>query len=143
VVVIHHAIPAAAFRFYKWHTTPSPECPDCHASQEDLSHYIFLCPAKKDACIQLLYKYTNKVDWLDQELENLLKPSRPDFQTLIQKRYLIKVHQLVASGLQGVWTYFIKIFLEELFLPSQTIYSIMSSSTKRYISNKAYLTLKK
>lgn len=77
---IHHAIPTAAFRFYKWHTAPSPECPNCHTPQEDLSHYIFLCPAKRakrDAWTQILHEYTHKVDWSDQELENLLKPSCP------------------------------------------------------------------
>jgi hypothetical protein len=140
---IHHAIPTAAFRFYKWHTAPSPECPDCHAPQEDLSHYIFLCPAKRDAWTQILYEYTDKVDWSDQELGNLLKPSCPGLQILIQNRHAIKAHQLVASGLQGIWTYFVKAFLEDLFLPSHIIYNIMSSSAKRYISNNAYLTLKK
>lgn len=54
--------------------------------------------------------------------------------TLIQIRHLIKAHQLVASGLQGIWTYSIKAFLEEFFLPSNALFNIMSTSAKRYIS---------
>ena len=82
---IHHAIPTAAFRFDKWRSAPSPECPDCHAPREDLPHYIFLCPTKRDAWTRILYEYTSKLDWSDQELQNLLKPSCPGLQTLIQK----------------------------------------------------------
>ena len=140
---IHHAIPCAAFRFDKWHTTPTPECPDCHAPQEDLPHYIFLCPTKRDAWTRILYEYTSKLDWSDQDLENLLKPSCPGLQKLIQKPYLIKAHQLVASGLQGIWTYSIKAFLENIFLSSNALYKIMANSAIRYNSNNVYLTLKK
>lgn len=86
---IHHAISTAAFSFYKWHTAPSPESLDCHDPQEELSHYIFLCPAKRVAWTQILHEYTDKVDWSDQELENF-KLSCPGLQILIQKRYPIK-----------------------------------------------------
>jgi Reverse transcriptase (RNA-dependent DNA polymerase)/zinc-binding in reverse transcriptase/Endonuclease/Exonuclease/phosphatase family len=140
---IHHAIPTAAFRFEKWHTAPSPECPVCHAPQEDLYHYIFHCPTKREAWTDLLHNYTDKVDWTDLELENLLKPSCPVLQTIIQKKYSIKAHQLVASGLHGIWSYFLKAFLENTFLPSTALYNIMSNSAIRYNANNAYFTLKK
>lgn len=77
---IHHAIPTAAFRSDKWHSAPSPECPDCHAPREDLPLHIFHCPVKRDAWTQILYEYTSKVGWPDQELENPLKPSCPAFR---------------------------------------------------------------
>jgi hypothetical protein len=125
---IHRVIPTAAFRFDKWHTAPSPECPDCHAPREDLPHFIFLCPAKREAWTDLLFDYTDKLDWTDQELEDLLKPSCPGLQTLIQKKHSIKPHQLIASGLHGIWSYFVKAFLENTFLPSTALYNIMSNS---------------
>jgi len=140
---IHQAILTATFRFDKWHTAPSPECPDCHAPREDLPHYIFLCPAKREAWTDLLFDYTDKLDWSDQELEDPLKPSCPGLKNFIQNRHAINAHQLVASGLQGVWSYFVKAFLENIFLPLNAIYNIMSNSAKRYNANNAYITLKK
>jgi hypothetical protein len=85
------------------------------------------CPVKRDAWTQTLHEYTDKFDWSDQELENLLEPNAPGLQILIQTRYSTKTHQLVASGLQGIWTYFLKVFLEEVFLPSNALFNIMSS----------------
>ena len=108
-----------------------------------MSHYIFLCPAKREAWTDLLFDYTDKPDWTDQELEDLLKPSSPGLKNLIQDTHAIKAHQLVASGLQGIWSYFIKAFLENDFLPSIAIYKIMSSSAKKYNTYNAYLALKK
>ena len=78
----------------------------------------------------LLFDYTDKLDWSDQELENILKPSCPGLKNLIQDRHAIKTHQLVASGLQGIWSYFLKAFLENEFLPAIAIYKIMSSCLK-------------
>ena len=121
---IHRAIPTATFSFDKWHTAPSPECPDCHAPRDNLPHYIFLCPTKRDAWTDLLFDYTDKLDWSDQELEDLLKPSCPGLKNLIQNRHVINAHQLVASGLQGVWSYYLKAFLENVFLSSNALYNI-------------------
>ena len=100
-------------------------------------------PAKRETWTDLLFDYTDKLDWSDQELEDLLKPSCPGLKNFIQNRHAISAHQLVASGLQGVWSYFVKAFLENVFLPSNAIYNVMSNGAKRYNANNAYLTLKK
>lgn len=92
--------------------------------------------------VYLLHDYTEKVDWTDLELENPLKLSRPGLPTLFQKKHLIKAHQFVASGLQGICSHFLKIFLENVFLSSTALYNIMTSRAKRYNGNNAYLTLK-
>lgn len=92
---------------------------------------------------QILYEYTNKIDWTDQELESLLNPSCSDLQKRIQKQHSITAYQVIASGLQGIWTYFLKAFLEDVFLASNIIFNIMSNSARRYIMSNAYLTLKK
>lgn len=67
-------------------------------------------------------------------LISTLKPSCPGLQTLVKKKHLIKAHQLVASSLQGIWAYFLKVFLENVFLPLNALYNIMS----RYNANNAF-----
>ena len=79
-----------------------------------------------------------------QECNHIMatRSSCPGLKNFIQNRHAINAHQLVASGLQGVWSYFVKAFLENVFLPSNAIYNIMSNSAKRYNANNAYLTPK-
>lgn len=59
-----------------------------------------------------LFYYTEQVSWTEQEPEQALLPGCPSLKGLVLAKHKISPHQLVAAGLQGIWSYILQAYLE-------------------------------
>lgn len=80
----------------------SPSCAICHHAQEDLAHFLFLCPSKKDIWTMILAQYSTKTQWSDAELSSLIDLDCNLVRS--QPQFTITPIQLVASILLSIWS---------------------------------------
>jgi hypothetical protein len=77
----------------------SPACPICQHPNENQNHFFFLCPIKREVWIAVLFKYTCKIFWTDDELCSPLSN-----RLIVPPRELnYTANQLIACTLLGVW----------------------------------------
>jgi hypothetical protein len=80
---------------------PPASCSICDHEQEDLRHFVFLCPSKKEVWITILAEYSTKPHWTDDELSSLVSLNcrliRP------KPQFNITALQITASILLSIW----------------------------------------
>ncbi|KAF9367269.1 hypothetical protein CPB97_005994, partial [Podila verticillata] len=93
---------------------------------------MFYCPKKFEAWQQLLAQYTEHISWTEEDLQQILSLHTKPLTKKMPPASSITVHQLVASGLAGIWKAHISRYLDSALLPTTAIYNVMNSHAKKY-----------
>lgn len=91
---------------------------------------MLFCPKKYEAWQQLLAQYTKQVSWTEEDLQQILSLQTKPLTKKMPPASSITAHQLVASGLAGIWKAHTSRYLDSAILPTITIYNVMNSHAK-------------
>jgi len=138
---LQEKIPTGVLRNRIWRIPnedpPSARCPICYHAQEDLPHFLFLCPVKKEVWVTVLAEHTTKPHWTDAELCSLIALDCRLIRA--RQQYNITAIQITASILLSIWSLHWAFIFDEvpistvagLSIARRHIYTLMAQNNHR------------